>query len=120
MTLPGTLERIASAVGTPVYVEVTVIVPGATPDGPQRVDVVGPICESGDFLALDRTLAGATPGALLAVHGAGAYGFTVSSNYNSRPRPAEVLLDGDRWGVVRLRETPDDLFRSETVAPEWQ
>lgn len=100
--------------------EVTVIVPGTAPEGPHKIDIVGPICESGDFLALDRTLAGATPRALLAVHGAGAYGFTMSSNYNSRPRPAEVLLEGDRWGVIRLRETPDDLFRTETIEPEWQ
>ncbi len=87
-------------------------------DGPDqgvegRVDVVGPVCESGDFLALDRELPGAVPGALLAILGAGAYGFTMSSSYNSRPRAAEVLLDGERWAVVRERETADDLMRGE-------
>jgi diaminopimelate decarboxylase len=77
------------------------------------VDVVGPVCESGDFLGLHRRLAGAVPGALLAVSGAGAYGFTMASSYNSRPRPPEVLVDGERWAVIRERETVDDLLRGE-------
>ncbi len=89
----------------------------ATPDGP--VDVVGPLCETGDFLGLDRRLAGAGPGALLAVLGAGAYGFSMSSTYNSRPRAAEVLVDGDRWAVVRRRDSVDDLMGGETAEPEW-
>lgn len=76
-------------------------------------DVVGPICESGDFLGIDRELPGVRPGVLLAVLGAGAYGFTMSSTYNSRPRAAEVLVDGHRWAVVRERETVDDLSRGE-------
>jgi len=84
------------------------------------VDVVGPICETGDFLALDRWLPRAAPGTLLAVGGAGAYGFVMSSQYNSRPRPPEVLVDGPRWGVARTRETPDDLMRGETGEPAWQ
>jgi diaminopimelate decarboxylase len=84
------------------------------------VDVVGPNCESGDFLALDRTLPGAGPGALLAVLGAGAYGFGMSFQYNSRPRAAEVLVDGGRYAVVRHRETVDDLMRGEQVNPDWQ
>ena len=79
------------------------------------VDVVGPVCESGDFLARDRTLAGAHPGDFLAVAAAGAYGFAQSSNYNSRPRSAEVLVEGDRWRVVRERETYEDLVRGEQV-----
>jgi diaminopimelate decarboxylase len=87
------------------------------PEGP--VDVVGPLCETGDFLGLDRRLPGAGPGALLAVLGAGAYGFSMSSTYNSRPRAAEVLVDGDRWAVVRRRETVDDLMRGETAEPAW-
>lgn len=82
------------------------------------VDVVGPICESGDFLAHDRPLANVEEGELLAVGSAGAYGYTMSSNYNSRPRAAEVLVRGDRWAVVREREKEEDLIRGESV-PEW-
>lgn len=93
---------------------------GAEPDAPSEiVDVVGPICETGDFLALDRALPRAAPGALLAVGGAGAYGFVMSSQYNSRPRAAEVLLDGARWGVARARETLEDLMRGESAEPSW-
>jgi diaminopimelate decarboxylase len=84
------------------------------------VDVVGPNCESGDFLALDRRLDGAGPGALLAVLGAGAYGFGMSFQYNSRPRSAEVLVDGGRYAVVREREGTDDLMRGETAIPAWR
>lgn len=83
-------------------------------------DVVGPICESGDFLALDRQIDDAAPGDLLAVQSTGAYGFVMSSNYNSRPRPAEVLVDGDRFAVITRRETYDDLIRSEDPQPEWR
>jgi len=78
-------------------------------------DVVGPICESGDFLARDREMADAMPGDYLSVSAAGAYGFVLSSNYNSRPRAPEVLVEGDRWRVVRQRETYEDLVRGETV-----
>jgi diaminopimelate decarboxylase len=88
-------------------------------DAPEEVDVVGPICETGDFLGLRRELAGATAGALLAVGAAGAYGFSMSSQYNSRRRPAEVLVDGNRWGIVRARERLEDLMAGETVAPHW-
>lgn len=93
----------------------------AAPDG-SVVDVVGPICETGDFLGLERELPGAEPGALLAVHDVGAYGFSMSSTYNSRPRAAEVLRDGERWAVVRERETIDDLMRGEWTVEglEWQ
>lgn len=83
-------------------------------------DVVGPICESGDFLALDRQIDDAAPGDLLAVQSTGAYGFVMSSNYNSRPRSAEVLVDGDRFAVVTRRETYDDLVRNEDLRPEWR
>jgi len=78
-------------------------------------DVVGPICESSDFLARDRKLARPAPGDLLAVMGAGAYGFVMASNYNGRPRAAEVLVREDRYAVVRARETLVDLVRGEVV-----
>jgi diaminopimelate decarboxylase len=79
----------------------------------RRVDVVGPVCESGDFLARDWPLAPVKPGDLLVIWTAGAYGFVQSSNYNSRRRSAEVLVDGGNFRVVRLRETYDDLVRGE-------
>lgn len=82
-------------------------------------DVVGPICESGDFLALDRQIDDAQPGDLLAVQSTGAYGFVMASNYNSRPRPAEVLVDGDRFAVITRRESYEDLVRNET-SPDWR
>jgi diaminopimelate decarboxylase len=78
-------------------------------------DVVGPVCESGDFLARDRQMADAAPGDWLAVSSAGAYGFVQASNYNSRPRGAEVLVEGSKWRVIRTRETYDDLIRGENV-----
>jgi diaminopimelate decarboxylase len=79
------------------------------------VDVVGPICESGDFLAKDREIAMVEPDELLAVMSAGAYGFTMSSNYNARPRAAEVLVKGDRHYVIRARERYEDLVRGEEI-----
>ena len=78
-------------------------------------DVVGPVCESSDFLAKDRLLPRVFSGDLLAVMSAGAYGFSMSSNYNARPRAAEVLVNGDSFRVVRARETNEDLVRGETV-----
>lgn len=87
---------------------------------PIRMDVVGPVCETGDFLALDRELPGLERGDLLAVLGAGAYGFVMSSTYNTRPRPAEVLVDGARWAVVRPRIREDEIFEKETVEPQWE
>jgi len=80
-----------------------------------RGDLVGPICESGDFLALDRVLPAVKEGDLVAVMSAGAYGFSMSSNYNSRPRAAEVMVDGKKAFLVRQRETFEDLVRGETV-----
>jgi diaminopimelate decarboxylase len=82
------------------------------------VDVVGPVCETGDFLALDRELPALERGDRLAVLGAGAYGFVMSSNYNSRPRAAEAIVDGDRWWISRRRETIGDLFTGERATPE--
>ena len=85
-------------------------------DAPREtVDVVGPICESGDFLAKDRALARTEEGDLLAVMSAGAYGSAMASNYNTRPRAVEVLVDGNRYTIVRRRETYEDLVAGETV-----
>ncbi|HOK44848.1 MAG TPA: diaminopimelate decarboxylase [Bryobacteraceae bacterium] len=78
-------------------------------------DVVGPVCESGDFLARDRKLANVLPGDVLAVATTGAYGFVAASNYNSRVRPPEILVENGSWRIVRARETCDDLIRGETV-----
>ncbi|MGA2598183.1 MAG: diaminopimelate decarboxylase [Bryobacteraceae bacterium] len=79
-------------------------------------DVVGPVCESGDFLARNREVANVMPGDLLAVCTAGAYGFVLASNYNSRPRPPEVLVDGAAWSIIRARESFEDLVRGESAA----
>ena len=89
-------------------------------EGQALLNVVGPVCESGDFLALDRTMDAAGPGDLLAVFDAGAYGYVMASTYNSRRRPAEVLVDGERFAVVTTRETYDDLVRREVDLPDWR
>mgnify|MGYP003313198208 CR=1 FL=1 len=81
-------------------------------------DLVGPICESGDFLAQERDLPAVDPGEYLAVLGAGAYGFSMASQYNSRGRPAEILISGNQAEVIRERETWDDLVRGEHI-PAW-
>ena len=81
--------------------------------GLQKCDVVGPICESADFLAKDRPLPPVARGDLVAIFSAGAYGMTMASNYNSQPRPAEVLVEHDTFRVVRARESYDDLVRGE-------
>jgi len=83
-------------------------------------DVVGPICESGDFLALDRQIDDAQPGDLLAVQSTGAYGFVMASNYNSRPRAPEILVDGDKFAVITKRESYEDLVRNEILQPDWR
>lgn len=83
-------------------------------------DVVGPICESGDFLALGREMDDSTAGDLLAVHDVGAYGYVMASNYNTRPRGAEVLVEGDRYAVVTRRERYEDLVHLEVVDPDWR
>ncbi|MCX6353881.1 MAG: diaminopimelate decarboxylase [Candidatus Aureabacteria bacterium] len=80
-----------------------------------HADIVGPVCESGDFLGLDRTLTRPVAGDLLAVMGAGAYGFTMSSNYNSRRRAAELLVHGKGVDLIRARESSEDLMRGESI-----
>ena len=87
-----------------------------TNDKVEKVDVVGPICESGDFLAQNRELPLVAEGDHLAVLSAGAYGFTMASNYNTRPMPAEILVDGDKATVVRERQTLDDVLKGEHLA----
>ncbi len=84
------------------------------------VDVVGPICETGDFMARDRMLPAVHQGDLLAIMSSGAYGFTMSSNYNSRPRPAEVLVTGREFSVIRRREQYRDLIRGEQIPGQEQ
>jgi diaminopimelate decarboxylase len=83
--------------------------------GTVTADMVGPICESGDFLAKEREMEAFEPGDLAAIMSAGAYGFSMSSNYNSRPRVCEVMVNGDRFYTIRARETFEDLIKGETI-----
>jgi diaminopimelate decarboxylase len=83
-------------------------------------DVLGTVCECWDFLALDRTLGGVGPGDLLAICDVGAYGYAMASNYNSRLRPAEVLVDGEAFAVVTRRETLEDLMQLNVNTPDWR
>jgi diaminopimelate decarboxylase len=85
----------------------------------KKIDIVGPVCESGDFFALDREMPEVRKGDLLAIMSAGAYGFTMASNYNSRPLPAEALVRGDNVSLIRQRQTWEDLVREEvgTIDP---
>jgi diaminopimelate decarboxylase len=89
-------------------------------EGRMTADVVGPVCESGDFVARERDMPNVEEGDLVAIRSAGAYGFVMSSNYNSRPRAAEVLVDDDRFAIVTARESYDDLVRLEPDGPEWR
>jgi diaminopimelate decarboxylase len=94
------------------------ILPVKQPSGAKRatpVDIVGPVCESGDFFARDRDLPPSRPGDLLAILDAGAYGLSLSSNYNTRPRPAEILVDNATHRLIRRRETEKDLFAPEVL-----
>jgi diaminopimelate decarboxylase len=88
--------------------------------GRMQADIVGPVCETGDFLGLDRDLPAVGPGDLLAVHTVGAYGMAMASRYNARPLAAEVVVDGSRWAVVTAREQYADLVRHEVASPRWQ
>ena len=84
---------------------------------PQTWDIVGPVCESGDWLGRDRVL-GVEPGDILAVLSAGAYGMAMASNYNSRPRAAEVMVEGDRAVLIREREEARSLYAGERLIPD--
>ncbi|MBO0695375.1 MAG: diaminopimelate decarboxylase [Verrucomicrobia bacterium] len=84
----------------------------------EKIDIVGPVCESGDFFAMDREMPALQEGDLLAVMSAGAYGFVMASNYNSRPLPAEALVRADKLALIRKRQTSEDLVRGE-IDPEW-
>ena len=85
-----------------------------------RIDVVGPVCESGDFLALDREMPDIEAGDLLAVRTAGAYGYSMASNYNARPRAAEILIEGGRYAITTEREEYQDLIRLERHTLDWK
>jgi len=100
-------------------IESVLIKPMSTKKGEQAAvyDVVGPVCETGDFLGKDRELT-IEQGDLLSIRSAGAYGFTMSSNYNSRPRIAEIMVDGNKHQIVRQRETIEQLFANELVL-DW-
>jgi diaminopimelate decarboxylase len=84
----------------------------------EKIDIVGPVCESGDFFALDRQMPDLHEGDLLAIMSAGAYGFVMASNYNSRPLPAEAFVRGDKFALIRHRQTNEDLIRGE-IDPRW-
>ncbi len=96
------------------------IVPVRDPNNPARekIDLVGPVCESGDFFALDREMPKVLEGDLLAIMSAGAYGFVMASNYNSRPLPAEALVSGGKCALIRKRQTNEDLIRGE-IEPQF-
>jgi diaminopimelate decarboxylase len=83
-----------------------------------KIDIVGPVCESGDFFAFDRAMPELHEGDLIVIMSAGAYGFVMASNYNSRPLPAEVLVRGDKVALIRERQTWEDLVDRE-VYPQW-
>lgn len=100
------------------YHGVLPVLDGGSGQGEVVADLVGPICETGDFLARERALPISASGDLLAVMSAGAYGFSMASNYNSRPRVAEVLVRGDEFQVIRQRETMAALIQGETI-PDW-
>ena len=94
------------------------IVPVRTGNGKsKKYDIVGPVCESGDWLGKDRLMA-VEEGDLLAILSAGAYGFVMASNYNTRPRPAEIIVDGKKSYLVRPREKTENLFSTETLLPD--
>ena len=98
--------------------EVTPVEIGAVSEPAISADIVGPVCETGDYFALDRQMAKPAPGDLLAVHSAGAYGAVQSGTYNSRPLVPEVLVNGDEFHVVRPRLEVDDIIALDSI-PDW-
>jgi diaminopimelate decarboxylase len=96
----------------PLYIEDS---KGTARPSLEKVDVVGPICESADFFARDRMIPRVKRGDYLAIFSAGAYGMTMSSNYNSQPKPPEVVVDGEHFTVVRMRESYEDIIRQENI-----
>ena len=84
-----------------------------------RYDIVGPVCETGDTFAVDRELPVCRAGDLVLIKGAGAYGASMASNYNSRPLLAEILIDGHRYAMIRRRQTYEELFSAEPEVAEW-
>jgi len=100
------------------YHEVVAVEESSTSNNRQKIDIVGPVCESGDFFALDRPMQELREGDLLAIMSTGAYGFVMASNYNSRPLPAEVLIRGDKFALIRKRQTWEDFMREE-IEPDW-
>jgi diaminopimelate decarboxylase len=108
VTEPGGTDSVPSAKKK----DDTEVVPPSAPSR-EKIDIVGPVCESGDFFALDREMPDVGEGDLLAIMSAGAYGFVMASNYNSRPLPAEVLVRGDKFALIRKRQTWEDLVRDE-------
>lgn len=86
----------------------------------QTWDFVGPVCETGDFLAVGRTVSGIAPGAIIGIEETGAYGFSMSSRYNSRRQPVEVLVDGDRYAVIRKRDEYSQLVSNEVIDLDWK
>lgn len=100
------------------YHEIQPVVQREDINGELVADIVGPVCETGDAFATDRKIAPVRPKDLLAIMGAGAYGFTMASHYNSRPKPAEVLVRGEQYFLVRRREKPQDLIRHEIIPQE--
>ena len=95
---------------------VPVVQPSMSRNKTEKMDIVGPVCESGDFFAQDREMPELRPGDLLAVMSVGAYGFVMASNYNSRPLPAEALVRGDQVALIRKRQTIEDLVGDEIDA----
>ena len=100
------------------YHEIVPITESTSSESAEKIDIVGPVCESGDFFALDREMPELHEGELLAIMSAGAYGFVMASNYNSRPLPAEALVRGGQFALIRKRQTWKDLARDE-IDPEW-
>ena len=98
------------------YHEIVPVVQSGASRSTNKIDIVGPVCESGDFFAQDREMPGLAAGDLLAIMSAGAYGFVMASNYNSRPLPAEALVRGNKMTLIRRRQEVEDLIRDEVDA----